>query len=154
MNYRLLTLAELEELEKEFVDYLVVNGIAADDWVKIKEEEAKQADQIIELFSDVVFEGILRKVQFLDVVTPESIKTFQCLVDKIVLVGLDADQGSTIDFTAQSLSEIEQTAAGQLSVYTSEKIYTKTREQELFELTEKGASISDGTYFKSLCLLL
>jgi hypothetical protein len=72
----------------------------------------------------------------------------------MVLVGLDAEQGSSIDFTSQSLSEIEKIAAGQLSVYTSEKNYTKIREQELFGLTEKGASISDGTYFKSICLLL
>jgi hypothetical protein len=154
MKYRVLTLAELAELEKEFVDYLVVNGIIADDWAKMKVEEADSATQIIELFSDLVFEGVMRNVKFLDVVTPKSIKTFQCLNDKMVLVGLDAEQGSSIDFTSQSLSEIEKIAAGQLSVYTSEKNYTKIREQELFGLTEKGASISDGTYFKSICLLL
>ncbi|MEQ8715406.1 MAG: DUF6495 family protein [Cyclobacteriaceae bacterium] len=154
MKYRLLTIAELEELEKEFVDYLVVNGITADDWMKMKAEEVEKADQIIELFSDVVFEGVMRKVKFLDVVTPKSIKTFQCLSDRMVLVGLDAGEHSSIDFTAQSLAAVQEKAADQLSVYTSEKTYSKDRELELFDMTQRGATISDGTYFKALCLLL
>lgn len=154
MKYRLLTKAELEELEKEFVEYLVVNGITADDWVKMKAEEVEKADKIIELFSDVVFEGVMRKVQFLDVVTPKSINTFQCLSDKVVLVGLDATEHSPIDFTTQSLAEVQQKAGDQLSVYTSEKNYTKDRESELFEMIQRGGTISEGAYFKTLCLLL
>ncbi len=154
MKYRLLTLPELEELEKEFVDYLVVNGITVDDWVKMKAEEVEKADQIIELFSDVVFEGVMRKVKFLDVVTPKSIKTFQCLSDQMVLVGLDTSEHSSIDFTTQPLAAVQEHAAEQLSVYTSEKTYSKDRELELFYMTQHGATISDGTYFKALCLLL
>ena len=154
MKYRVLTLAELEELEKEFIDYLVVNGITADDWIQIKKDEAHKADKIIGLFSDVVFEGVMRKVQFLDIITPKSVKTFQCLGDKMVLVGLDADPSSTVDFISQSLSGIQQESGDLLSVYTSEKVYTEEREIELFKMTQLGAVISDGHYFKSLCLLL
>lgn len=154
MKYRALSLTELQELEKEFVDYLVVNGITAEDWVKMKKHQAEKSNHIIELFSDVVFEGVMRKVQFLDMVTAKSIKSFQCLGDKMVLVGLDADEDSVVDFTSQSLSTIQEQTADQLSVYTSEKKYTDDREKELFEMTKRGAVISDGTYFKALCLLL
>jgi hypothetical protein len=149
-----LTIAELEELEKEFVDYLVVNGITADDWVEMKENEPEKANQIIELFSDVVFEGVMRKVNFLDVITPKSIKTFQCLADKMVLVGLDADPASEVDFTSAPLSNIQHQAGQQLSVYNSEKTYTEERGLELFKMIQNGAVISDGSYFKKLCLLL
>lgn len=154
MKYRALSFTELQELEKEFVDYLIVNGITANDWVKMKEQEVAKSNQIIELFSDVVFEGVMRKVQFLDMVTAKSIKSFQCLGEKIVLVGLDADKDSLIDFTSQSLATIQEQNVDQLSVYTSEKNYSSDREQELFEMTQGGAVISDGTYFKALCLLL
>ncbi len=154
MKYRILSLSELRELEKEFVDYLVVNGITADDWVSIKTEDPEKAERIIALFSDVVFEGVMRKVQFLDMVTPKSIKSFQCLTNKMVLVGLDAAPSSSIDFTSQSLVEVQQHSSDALSVYTTEKNYSKIREQELFDLTQQGASISNGTYFKKLCLLL
>ena len=51
-KYRELTTLELKELEKEFIDYLIVNGITADDWVKIKEEQQEKAEDIITLFSD------------------------------------------------------------------------------------------------------
>ncbi|MEM8895567.1 MAG: DUF6495 family protein, partial [Bacteroidota bacterium] len=109
---------------------------------------------IIELFSDVVFEGVMRKVKFLDMITPKSIKCFQCLNDKMILVGLDADESTPINFTTQSLADIQSQYSESLSVYTTDKAYCKVREQELFGLTEKGASISDGSYFKQLCLLL
>ena len=47
MKYERLSKNELEELEKEFVDFLVVNGITAQDWVAIKENEPLNADEII-----------------------------------------------------------------------------------------------------------
>ena len=50
-KYRLLTLEELQELEKEFVEYLVLNGITADDWEKIKKENPSSARHIIELLN-------------------------------------------------------------------------------------------------------
>lgn len=154
MKYRPLTSTELAELENEFVEYLVVNGITADDWVRMKEKDTAKAERIIELFSDVVFEGVMRKVQYLDIITPKSIKTFQCLADKVVLVGLDADPASSADFTQQSLAEIQKSEARHLSVYTTEKAYSADRGAELFRMIQLGASMSDGYYFKVLCLLL
>ncbi len=66
MKYRRLSTDELQELEKEFVHFLVSNGIAADDWVKLKEEENDKAEALIDTFSDVVMEKVLGKVDFLE----------------------------------------------------------------------------------------
>ena len=65
-KFRLLTIEELKEMEKEFVEYLILVGIAADDWVKLKDEEPEKAENIVCLFSDVVFEKIMRETQFLE----------------------------------------------------------------------------------------
>ena len=46
-KYRRLTLEELEELQKEFVDFLVINGITAEDWVKLKDNEVDKSELII-----------------------------------------------------------------------------------------------------------
>ena len=64
-KYRLLTIEELQEMEKEFVDYLILNGIYSDDWVSLKNDDPDKVQKIIHLFSDVVFENIMRKTQFL-----------------------------------------------------------------------------------------
>ena len=99
MKYRRLSTKELNELEKEFIDFLIVNGITADVWVDLKAEDKVKTDSIIDSFSDVVFEGVLRKVKYLDFITPTSVKCFQCLENEMVLVGLDSEKSSINDFT-------------------------------------------------------
>jgi len=148
MKYRRLSSEELSELEKEFIDFLIVNGVTADVWVDLKADDKEKADSIIDSFSDVVFEGILRKTQYLDFVTPTSVKSFQCLANEIVLVGLDSEVSSGIDFTKNDW----QSDFSDLKIYNSSKQYKNSREEELFNMIQNGASISNGELFKQLCL--
>ena len=149
VKYRQLTQKELKEFEKEFIDFLVVNGITADEWVDLKSNDKEKAELIIDKFSDVIFESILRKVNYLEFISAKSIKCFQCVKDKMVLVGIDAPKNSNIDFTKSIPTTFDD-----LEVYTTEKSYLKQRELELFNLIESGAQISRGEWFKKLCLLL
>jgi len=150
MKYRRLSSEELGELEKEFIDFLIVNGVTADTWVDLKAKNNEKANSIIDSFSDIIFEGILRKVKYLEFVTPKSIKSFQCLASEIVLVGLDSEGDSKIDFTKNDwMSDIDN-----VKIYNSSKQYKESREIELFNMIQKGASISDGELFKKLCLVL
>ena len=145
MNYRRLTKEELLPLEKEFVDFLVVNGITADSWVSLKEEENEKADQMIDLFSEVVFEGIFRKTNFLEIRTKQFVHAYQCLGDKMVLVGAETNDPA-IDLSS------DLPASGEINLFITEKQYGAKREHELFAMTEKGCSISDGELFKYLSL--
>ena len=150
MKYRKLSSVELKELEKEFIDFLIVNGITADVWVDLKEKDVSKAESIIDSFSDVVFEGVFRKVKHLEFITPRSIKCFQCLDSEIVLVGIDSEDSTEIDFTTNEwMSNLQN-----VKIYNSSKPYNQARELELFNMVQKGASISDGTLFKKLCLAL
>ena len=153
-KYRLLTREELSEFKKEFIDYLVVNGLTAEDWEKIKIDSPEKANKMLELFSDVVFEGVLRKVTFLDFKSKSSIKSFQCLEDKIVLVGIDTNNESLNLLDVKEVSSFVEKPPKGLSVYTSEKQYSKGREKELFSMISSGCEIADGSLFKSLCLAL
>ena len=51
MRYRKLSLEELKPLDKEFINFLVVNGVSAKDWTVIKTKNPKQADKILDAFS-------------------------------------------------------------------------------------------------------
>ncbi|MEL6926072.1 MAG: DUF6495 family protein [Bacteroidota bacterium] len=154
-KYRSLTSQELQELEKEFIDYLVVNSITGDDWVKLKKENLAKAEKIIDLFSDVVFEGVLRKVQYLEFRGQKVLRTFQCLADQIVMVAMEAAPESTADFNdPQFIARASTNPPEGLKIYTSSKAYEDTREMELFKMIESGCSISDGKLFKALCLSL
>lgn len=154
--YRLLTLEELTELEKEFVEYLVLNGITAEDWVKMKAEDKAGAERIIELFSDVVFEGILRKISYLEYRAENFVHAFQCLADKLVLVAMESeDDNEEINFLDPVFIESATIhPPDKLLVRTTSKPYSKTRELELFDMIQAGCLISDGGLFKALCLKL
>lgn len=151
-KYKALTLTELESLEKEFVEFLVINGITGPDWAKIKEDDPVQAQKMTELFSDVVWESILRNTQYLDFRSPHSIKCFHCLADKIVLVGVDS---SSTDMSLPAFTQLKSDDyPDDLELYTTEKKYKGNRERELFDMLEWGCEISDGSLYKKLCLAL
>lgn len=152
-KYRNLTREELHDLEKEFIDFLVINGITADEWVDLKKKETEKAEKILEQFSDVVWEGVLRKTQFIEHRSPQEIRAFQCLPGKIVLMGLKIDDASIDLRTTEGLKKVQQNPPG-TSVYTSEKVYSNKREEELFSLIQSGSVISDGQLFKTIALLV
>lgn len=150
-KYRALTATELNEFEKEFIDYLVVNGITADEWVRLKAEEKAKAEKIIELFSDVILEGVLRKIKFLHIKTKNYVQTIQCLPNKIIMVAVSVTDKS-IDLTQFDAVSFNALDAAKFELHSGEKKYTKNREADLFALTEKGYVVSDGTLFKQLIL--
>lgn len=151
-KYRTLSIEELESLEKEFIQFLVLNGIVGDDWVKMKENEPSSAQKMTELFSDVVWESMLRKTQYLDFKSPNSVKCFHCQEDKIVLVAMDSDH---TDLSQEDFLKLNR---GQypddIKVYTTSKDYSKFRELEIFDMINWGCHISDGNLYKMLCLAL
>lgn len=151
-KYRNLTNKELETFEKEFVDYLVVNGIVAEDWEKMKREDAAKAEKIIDLFSDVILEGVMRKVKFLEIRTKAYIQAVQCLADKMVMVAISCKDKSvdmreldSVDTTPKALTAFE--------MHQGEKKYQKQREIELYEMVTGGYEVSDGQLFKQLILV-
>lgn len=160
MKYRRFSTAELASLEPDFVRFLALNGIPAEEWKRLKAEESPQMDELIEQFSDAIFERTLQELEFLEFHTPKDIKTFHCQKEKIVLVGLMLDgalenEGLMVENTAIILQKIKDGALA-TRVYTAEKAYQNgDREAELFRMIENGARISkDGHLYKTLALHL
>ena len=155
-KYRTLDLIELEELKKEFIDFLVLNGIPADEWERIKKTNQESAEATIDLFSDVVFESILRNVKFLEFRDSHHLHVFQCLEDQLILVAMETEnKEDDIDFlNPDFISSAMLTPPKSVKVFTTTKNYSKTRELELFELIQNGCVITDDRLFKALCLAI
>lgn len=155
MKYRRLTLEELAELEKDFINFLAANGIPGPEWAKIKEEDTGRADELIELFSDIIYDKTLDQIEYLEFKTPNDIKTFHCQEDKIIMNGLQIVGETSIDFTQsqdpQEMSKLLSGGSASLKLYTAQKAYHPSRKDELFKMMEGGALISrDGGLFKTL----
>ena len=155
MKYRRLELAELEVLEKEFIQFLAANHITAEDWVKMKEEDLEQTNGLLDIFSDIVFDKSLDKLEYLEFISPMDIKTFFCDKEQIYLLGLKYQAGKSINFLEMNLGndliDLIKDPSTSLEIYSAEKSYQGDRKQELFKMIENGCLISkEGTLYKTL----
>lgn len=134
MKYRKLSLDELEHLQNEFIQFLIINGIDADEWNKIKSDSEEKAQNIIDQFSESVFESICRKVHFL---------TF-----------LNEKTEIAIQFLEEKMNVIRRTLANE-SVELTEKTYRHNKEEDIFFLLNQGYRKEGAEErFKTLCLHL
>jgi len=151
MKYRYLTDEELKLLEKDFIQFLVANGIDNDEWVRINKESKENALEIVGLFSDVVIEKALENVFYLEHRTPKSLKLFHCKKDQISLIGLDIDEASSLDFTVKDSAENAlTTGTDSIKSYKTSKEYVGSRAEELFKMMDAGCYIVDGKFYNSL----
>lgn len=154
MKYRRLDNSELQDLEPQFIRFLASNTVTADDWTKLKSEDLEKAEKLIEMFSDIVFQQTLEKVEFLERRTPVELQIFSCEPEQIKLRGLRILGETSIDFTLnegpeEMIKKLKQSDA-ELQIYRAQKKYNKLREQELFEMLEQGCRITQGDLYQTL----
>lgn len=154
-KYRALTKEELVHFEKEFVDFLVLNGIVASDWEKIKSQDPEQAEGILDAFSDVVFEKILRQTTYLEKLSSKEMISVFCDKEKMFLVGLTAATNSSWDFTSPTdFQRLQKGDLSGISFISSEKAYTEsTRELELWQMLNSGFQRGDHKLYAALVAL-
>jgi len=155
MKYRQLSKEQFEALHKEFAHFLASQQIDVKEWVKIKEEQPKVADEELNLFSDVVWDDALTKTNYLEHFSKTNINLFKCekkLISRIVV------QISKDDFDFFNSADynwfIDNTNDPSIQFLKGAKKYTKERNLELFDLVEKGSVISDGKLYESLFQLI
>jgi hypothetical protein len=159
MKFRRLTNEELQELEKEFVQFLVSNTVTADDWEKIKEDNPERAEGLIEIFSDIVFEKVIGNIQYLEHRTPKNLRAYYCVSDRIYMLGILVEGESDLDLSKNDPPEIMmeklQKSGANLKVFSGEKKYKQEKALEIYALMQEGALIShDGNMFKLLSQLV
>lgn len=151
MKYKRLGPGELQALEKEFVNFLASAQITAKDWEKMKEQELEKVNELIDIFSDLVYEKALKKIKFLEFRDAKTLNIFNCTEEKIKLLGLRVKENSALDLTAPDvLSKWKESNSGNVTVIKTEKNYIKDRELEMFELLETGCLITDDRLYNLL----
>ncbi len=151
MKYKRLSVKELQALEPEFINYLSTSQITAQDWVKMKEHEFLKAEELVDIFSDMVYDKVLKKINLLEYRDTKTLNIYNCLEEKIELIGLRAKELSTIDFTAaDAFNNWTESLIDTIDVVKSEKKYIRDRELEIFELLQSGCFITDDRLFNAL----
>lgn len=145
MKFRLLSDNELKELEEDFKHFLIANHVYDEEWVRLNKTDDKKVMELIELFSDIVFEKALKNIKFLEFVSAKNVSAFFCADNEMVLIGVTSDNDE-VDFTKNALDDFKN----EMTIYRTTKPYIKTREEEVFGLIESGCSIISEERFKRL----
>tara|TARA_B100000809_G_scaffold266075_1_gene327218 strand:+ start:203 stop:682 length:480 start_codon:yes stop_codon:yes gene_type:complete len=158
MKYRRLNKEELEELKEEFINYLAVNTVTADDWKIIQKENQERGEDLIDTFSDMVMEKALKNIKFLEHRSETNLMLFKCDDDEMILTGINLTKEIGVDFNDPKSVEILISTGsvedGVLTHFSSTKRYSKAREEEIFELTNTGCLVVTEEYYNNLTKVL
>ena len=149
MKYRRLSKEQFEELHKEFINFLATQSITVSEWKLLKEKKPEVAEAELDVFSDLVWEGVLENVTFLENIAPKHMYLF-CVKEKsIALIGLKVSK-ETVDLTIEGgFSWLrDNLMSSEVEIFDAEKQINDDKKLQIFELIEKGAHITKGELFK------
>lgn len=149
MKYRRLTKEQFEELHKEFINFLATQSITADDWIKLKLEKPELASSEMDVFSDLVWEGVLSKVKYLENISSKHIYLFQVFNNSISLIGVKINIDLIDLTTEEGFSWLRENLISEnVEIFNSKKEFSEDIKLNVFKLIEQGASITKGELFK------
>lgn len=151
MKYRRLTTEEFEQMHEEFSVFLATQGIDKDKWDELKSKEIEKAEEVMDIFSDVVFEKALEKCEYVERIHATEIMAVR-FDEKEAFMILVKVNDPTIDLLSQDWKEVlpQLQEANKLEFFRGKKEYNTLREMEMFELMKQGAYMADDTLYKAL----
>jgi hypothetical protein len=154
MKYSRLTLEQLEALHEEFARFLATQSITPEAWSRMKAEEPQLAEDQLDLFSDLIWEGVLNHTRYLDHRSAQQLMLFHATDSRLELIAIRViDQQIDLQ-TREGLEWLGRNLADEkVDLYTSHKSYSD-RNTDLFDLIQKGAVLSQGEWYKQVVELL
>jgi len=151
MKYSRLTKEQFEELHPEFINFLATQSIDKAEWDKIKSEKPDVAEQELDIFSDLIWEGVLTRASYLEHFSKNHIFLFHCFdshIESIILKSLVPETDFLTKEGLQWLSDNLFTETIEMKI--GKKQFTDERNGSLFALIQQGAFLSDGQLYNQI----
>jgi hypothetical protein len=149
MKYRRLTREQLEELHQEFINFLATQSISAAEWAQLKEEKPRVAEEELDVFSDLVWEGVLTKVEYLENIAAGQMHLFHLAEKEMKLISVKVMNPDADLTTAQGFAWFRKNWQSDFVEYlVASKAYTEDKNLDKFRLIEQGAVITRGELYR------
>ena len=148
MKYKRLAKEQFEALYQEFINFLASQSISKAEWDKIKLDKPHLAEQELDVFSDLIWQGVLTTANYLEHFSKNHIFLFHCqekLIQSIVLKALVPHADFMQKEGLQWLSDNIFTDA--VEIHIGKKEYHEERNKTIFDLITEGAILSDGQLY-------
>ena len=151
MKYARLTAEQFHELHTEFANFLASQSIDKQEWDDIKTNRPHVAEQELDVFSDLVWEGVLNRAEFLEHFSKDYIFLFRCsdsFIHSIVIKSLDP----TVDFLSRPGIEwlSDNLFTERVEMKVGKKPFGEDRNGDVFSLIKQGAFLSGGELYKQI----
>jgi len=155
MKYRQLTKEQFEALHEDFSKFLATQQIDASEWEQMKTAKPEMAEEELNIFSDVVWEDVLNKVDFLEHISEKHINLFKCHSKEIIRIYIKLNDKNKSFLKPEDYNWfLENPLDNSFEYFKASKKYSEERNLELFKLIEMGSEISKGELFKKLLLVI
>ncbi len=151
MKYSRLSKEQFESLHQEFALFLAAQSIDKTKWNQIKSDNLSLTDELMDLFSDVVWDQSLDKITYLENRSDYHLFLFKCENARIdlILIRVEKDCPSLMDkdykqWLAKNLSD------PRVDIFESSRTFQETLKEEKFKLMNQGAKVSNGETFEDL----
>jgi hypothetical protein len=148
MKYRKLTKEQFESLHQEFAQFLATQKIDVDEWNKMKSQNSELVENELSVFSDMVWEDVLNKVEYLEHFSQKSVNLFKCEKEAVYRIVIKINK--EIDLLSEQGYKwlLENPKDKAVDYLKGSKVYSKEKNIEIFNLIEKGSQISRGELYE------
>jgi hypothetical protein len=154
-KYTRLTKEQFEELHEEFIHFLATQTITSKEWDQLKKDQPDMAEQELDVFSDLIWEGVLNKTKYLENISKYHLNLFQTgkeTMNLIVIKILDPSVDVTNESGMNWLQE--NVLTDMVEIFTANKDYSEERNLDKFNLIKQGAIITNGELYRSFSKLI
>ncbi len=151
MKYARLTREQFEELHPEFINFLASQSIDKAEWDKIKTEKPETAQQELDVFSDLIWEGVLNKAEWLEHYSKNHIFLFKCGPEEMESIIIHSHEPHADFLTQGGLQWLnENIFSDKVEVKRGRKPFTEDRNGDIFSLIRQGAVLCDGELYRQM----
>tara|TARA_R110001583_G_scaffold73561_1_gene204561 strand:+ start:3295 stop:3771 length:477 start_codon:yes stop_codon:yes gene_type:complete len=149
MKYRRLTKQQFEELHQEFINFLATQSITGKEWKQLKTDKPEVAEEELDVFSDLIWEGVLNKVTYLENISAQQMHLFELTDKEMKLISVKV-MNPKIDLqTTVGFNWFKKNWQSDFVDYlTASKAYGEDKNLDKFNLIQQGAVITKGDLYK------
>ncbi len=149
MKYSRLTKEQFEALHQEFINFLATQSITGEEWKTIKEKQPEVAEEELDIFSDLVWEGALTQAKYLENISAKQLFLFKLEDVQMRLIGLKINNDSIDITTKDGYAWLQQNyASDEVEFFTSAKEYSEDKNGDIFKLIQQGSVITKGELYE------
>ena len=148
MKYRQLTKEQFESLHEEFARFLASQSIDVKEWKQIKKEKPHVAEEEMNVFSDVVWDDVLTRTEYVAHYSKQKVNLFKCNTEHMERIVIETS--NDVNFMEKEGYEwlLKNPTDDAIDILQGKKKYAQERNVEIFDLIEKGGNITKGEVFE------